>query len=74
MANVPNVNIGLPSLSRIRNTLFGCELGIDAIAASFIRDGAVVEEIRNIWYLTLDLPKIESLPWRKEFRRDLFSF
>ncbi len=28
--------------------MFGCELGIDAIAASFIRDGAAVEEIRNI--------------------------
>ena len=28
--------------------MFGCELGIDAIAASFIRDGEAVSEIRDI--------------------------
>ena len=28
--------------------MFGCELGIDAISASFIRDGGAVDEIRKI--------------------------
>ena len=48
--NVPNVNIGLPAVTEQdkKDIIFGCEMGIDAIAASFIRDGAAVEEIRDI--------------------------
>ena len=48
--NVPGVNIGLPSVTEQdeADIRFGCELGIDAIAASFIRDGGAVEEIRDI--------------------------
>ena len=48
--NVPNVEIGLPSVTEqdIADIMFGCELGIDAIAASFIRDAAAVREIREI--------------------------
>ena len=48
--NVPNVNIGLPAITEQdrADIMFGCELGIDAIAASFIRDAAAVREIREI--------------------------
>ncbi|MBP3883720.1 MAG: pyruvate kinase [Olsenella sp.] len=48
--NVPNVEVGLPSVTEQdkADIMFGCELGIDAIAASFIRNGKAVEEIREI--------------------------
>lgn len=48
--NLPGTNIGLPSVTEQdeADIRFGCELGIDAIAASFIRDAAGVEEIRSI--------------------------
>ena len=48
--NVPNVEVGLPSVTEQdkADIMFGCELGIDAIAASFIRSGAAVDEIRKI--------------------------
>ena len=48
--NIPGVDISLPAVTdRDReDIIFGCEMGIDAISASFIRDGAGVEEIRQI--------------------------
>ena len=48
--NVPNVEVGLPSVTEQdrKDIIFGCEMGIDAIAASFIRNGAAVDEIRRI--------------------------
>ena len=48
--NIPGVDISLPAVTdRDReDIIFGCEMGIDAISASFIRDGAGVEEIRKI--------------------------
>lgn len=48
--NVPNVDIQLPSVTEQdrADIMFGCELGIDAIAASFIRDGNAVGQIRKI--------------------------
>ncbi len=65
--NIPNVEVGLPSVTEQdrADIMFGCELGIDAIAASFIRNGAAVDEIRELCaenglrnlYI---LPKIES--------------
>ena len=65
--NVPNVNVGLPSVTAQdrADIMFGCELGIDAIAASFIRDAKAVEEIRNICVEmgapnVMIFPKIES--------------
>ena len=65
--NVPNVNVGLPSVTPQdrADSMFGCELGIDAIAASFIRDAKAVEEIRNICIEmgapnVMIFPKIES--------------
>ncbi|SEH38047.1 MULTISPECIES: pyruvate kinase [Atopobiaceae] len=72
--NVPNVEVGLPSVTEQdkADIMFGCELGIDAIAASFIRNGAAVEEIRQICadngmrnvYI---FPKIESAQGVKNF-------
>ena len=65
--NVPNVNVGLPSVTAQdrADIMFGCELGIDAIAASFIRDAKAVQEIRNICVEmgapnVMIFPKIES--------------
>ena len=48
--NVPNVDIQLPSVTEQdrADIMFGCELGVDAIAASFIRSGAAVDEIRKL--------------------------
>lgn len=48
--NVPNVDVALPSVTAQdrADIMFGCELGVDAIAASFIRSGAAVDEIRKI--------------------------
>ncbi|WP_294517590.1 pyruvate kinase [Atopobium minutum] len=48
--NLPNVEVGLPAVTEQdrADIIFGCELGIDAIAASFIRDAAGVNEIRAI--------------------------
>ena len=48
--NVPNVNISLPAITERdkQDILFGLSEGIDFIAASFIRDGKAVEEIRTL--------------------------
>ncbi|KXB63265.1 MULTISPECIES: pyruvate kinase [Olsenella] len=72
--NVPNVEVGLPSVTEQdrADIMFGCELGIDAIAASFIRNAGAVEEIRQICaesgmrnvYI---FPKIESAMGVKNF-------
>lgn len=47
--NLPGVSINLPALSEKdkRDLLFGCEQGIDFVAASFIRKRSDVEEIRG---------------------------
>ena len=72
--NFPNLNINLPSVTPQdrADIMFGCELGIDAIAASFIRDGKAVEEIRHICIEmgtpdVLIFPKIESALGVKNF-------
>ena len=72
--NVPNVEIGLPSVTEqdIADIMVGCELGIDAIAASFIRNAQAVDEIRKLCadnglrnvYI---FPKIESALGVKNF-------
>ena len=48
--NIPGAKIGLPSVTEQdeADIRFGCEMGIDAIAASFIRDGDGVDEIRRL--------------------------
>ncbi|MGN0287169.1 MAG: pyruvate kinase [Atopobiaceae bacterium] len=72
--NVPNVEVGLPSVTEQdrADIMFGCELGIDAISASFIRNGQAVEEIRDICKQmgaphVMILPKIESAMGVKNF-------
>ncbi len=48
--NVPNVHIGLPAITERdrEDILFGLNEGIDYIAASFIRNGDAVREIRKL--------------------------
>lgn len=76
--NVPNVEIGLPSVTAQdrADIEFSCELGIDAIAASFIRNGEAVNEIRNICkehgrFDVYIIPKIESAMGVKNFNEIL---
>ena len=65
--NLPNVEVGLPAVTEQdrKDIMFGCEVGIDAIAASFVRNAAAVNEIRSICHqmgrFDIDIfPKIES--------------
>jgi pyruvate kinase len=48
--NLPGVSVQLPALSeKDKNDLkFGCEQGVDFVAASFIRKAADVKEIRDV--------------------------
>ena len=48
--NVPNVAVGLPSVTEQDklDIKFSCEMGVDAIAASFVRDAGAVREIRKL--------------------------
>lgn len=48
--NLPTVNVSLPSVTeRDREDIrFSCEMGVDAIAASFVRDANAVREIREL--------------------------
>lgn len=48
--NVPNVKIKLPSITEkdIDDIKFGCEMGVDFIAASFIRKASDVLEVKRV--------------------------
>lgn len=48
--NLPNVKVNLPALAKkdIADLKFGCEQGIDFVAASFIRKGEDVREVRRV--------------------------
>ena len=48
--NVPNVKIKLPSITEkdIDDIKFGCEMGVDFIAASFIRKASDIVEVRKV--------------------------
>lgn len=72
--NIPNVEVGLPNVTEQdrADIMFGCELGIDAIAASFIRSADAVKEIRSICAKsgapdTMIFSKIESAIAVKSF-------
>ena len=48
--NVPNVSIALPSVTEKDkdDLIFGCQMGVDFVAASFIRKASDVEDVRKI--------------------------
>lgn len=48
--NVPNVKIKLPSITEkdIDDIKFGCEMGVDFIAASFIRKASDILEVKKV--------------------------
>ncbi|MBU3160408.1 pyruvate kinase [Clostridium frigoris] len=48
--NVPNISIGLPAVTDKDklDLIFGCEQGVDIVAASFIRKAGDVIDVRNI--------------------------
>jgi len=48
--NVPNISIGLPAVTDKDklDLIFGCEQGVDIVAASFIRKAEDVQDVRNI--------------------------
>lgn len=48
--NVPNVSINLPSVTDKDkcDLIFGCKMGVDFVAASFIRKSSDIKEVREI--------------------------
>ena len=48
--NVPNISIGLPAVTYKDKSdlIFGCEQGVDIVAASFIRKAGDVLDVRKI--------------------------
>ena len=48
--NVPNVKVNLPGITEQdrKDILFGIEQGVDFIAASFVRNAAAIQEIREL--------------------------
>ena len=48
--NVPNIDINLPSITDKdrEDLIFGCKMGIDFVAASFVRKASDITEVRNI--------------------------
>ena len=48
--NIPTVNVNLPSVTEQdrKDIQFSCEMGVDAIAASFVRNAEAVHKIRRI--------------------------
>ena len=65
--NIPNVKVGLPSVTEKdrEDIRFSCEMGVDAIAASFVRDADAVHEVRQLCKefgapTTMVISKVES--------------
>lgn len=48
--NVPNIDINLPSITEKdkEDLIFGCEMEVDFVAASFVRKASDIVEVRNI--------------------------
>ena len=62
--NVPNVSIRLPGITEKDkdDILFGIEKGFDFIAASFVRNAACIEEIKELmWSHDADIPVIAKI-------------
>ena len=61
--NVPNVSIRLPGITEKdkEDIIFGVEQGFDFIAASFVRNAACIQEIKEIlWAHDADIPVIAN--------------
>ena len=72
--NIPNVDLSLPAVTEqdIKDIIFGCEQGVDIIAASFIRSSDHIKTIRNLYAKQkaehiLLIAKIESALGVKNF-------
>ncbi len=62
--NVPNVSIRLPNITEKDkdDILFGIEQGFDYIAASFVRNAACIQEIKELlWAHDADIPVIAKI-------------
>jgi len=62
--NVPNVSIRLPGITEKdkEDIIFGIEQGFDFIAASFVRNAACIQEIKEIlWSHDADIPVIAKI-------------
>ena len=62
--NVPNVSIKLPGITEKDkdDIIFGIEKGFDFIAASFVRNAACIQEIKEIlWAHDADIPVIAKI-------------
>lgn len=62
--NVPNVKIKLPGITEKdkADIIFGVEKGFDFIAASFVRNAACIQEIKQIlWAHDSDIPVIAKI-------------
>ena len=62
--NVPNVSIRLPGITEKdkEDIIFGIEKGFDFIAASFVRNAACIQEIKELlWSHNADIPVIAKI-------------
>ena len=62
--NVPNVSIRLPGITQKDkdDIIFGSEQGFDFIAASFVRNAACIQEIKELlWSHDADIPVIAKI-------------
>lgn len=62
--NVPNVSIRLPGITQKdkEDIIFGVEQGFDFIAASFVRNAACIDEIKQLlWEHGADIPVIAKI-------------
>ena len=62
--NVPNVRIRLPGITQKdkEDIIFGIEQGFDFIAASFVRNAACIQEIKELlWSHDADIPVIAKI-------------
>ena len=62
--NVPNVSIRLPGITQKDkdDIIFGIEQGFDFIAASFVRNAACIQEIKELlWSHDADIPVIAKI-------------
>ena len=59
--NLPNVAVNLPALSEkdVKDMIFGCQQGIDYVAASFIRKA---DDVREVFLMRMEEKMFKSFP------------